>query len=193
MPRSFAQAAQRQRYGASAADPGSRSLAERLLPLLLAQDGSTTRLCETIAGGSVELELISQTINAEVPAAVRGLLPGERFIERVTCLAAHGQVMMDNLAYIALEGLPADVRQDLEGGRLPIGHLLARLFVRRALLPHLQSHLLPRLWAAVGEPDPAASRAYLITTASGPMMLIAEAFRDGMLMCPEQPGPAQPR
>lgn len=172
----------RNRYGASAVDPVSRGHADRLLPLLLAYDGSTTRLCETIVGGPLELQLIGQATTTDVPAEVRQELPGQRFIERVTCLVANGEVMMDNLAYIALEGLPAHVRQDLEAGRVPIGHVLARLFVQRALLPRLRAPLLPRLWSAVGEPDLAASRAYVITTATGPMMLLAETFRDGMLM-----------
>jgi chorismate-pyruvate lyase len=183
MTHSPAPTVDRRRYGASATDQASRLHAERLLPLLLAQDGSTTRLCEVIVGGPVELQLVSQTVTSQVPAAVASQLPGQSHIERLSCLVAHDQVMMDNLAYIALEGLPGQVRMDLESGRQPIGHLLARLYVRRVPLPQLRAQLLPRLWAAVGEPDPAAGRTYLITTASGPLMLIAEAFRDGMLTC----------
>jgi len=88
---------------------------------------------------------------------------------------------MDNLCYIALEGLPGELRRDLEEARLPIGHLLARLWVRRefqAAAPRLYE----RLWAAVGLPDPAAARTYTIVTPAGPCMLIAEAYRRGMLM-----------
>jgi chorismate-pyruvate lyase len=128
----------------------------------------------------------SQTVTSQVPAAVASQLPGQSHIERLSCLVAHDQVMMDNLAYIALEGLPGQVRLDLESGRQPIGHLLARLYVRRVPLPQLQAELQPRLWAVVGEPDPAAGRTYVIATPSGPLMLIAEAFRDGMLSCAEQ-------
>jgi len=36
---------------------------------------------------------------------MRRQLPGTRFIERITSLVAHGEVMMDNLTYIALDGL----------------------------------------------------------------------------------------
>ncbi|WP_436194530.1 hypothetical protein [Pseudorhodoferax sp. LjRoot39] len=57
--------------------------------------------------------------------------------------------MMDNLAYIALDGLQADIRRDLEAGVLPIGHLLSRLWVRRHFLS-LETALLERLWSAAG-------------------------------------------
>lgn len=157
------------------------AFAPDLLRLLLAQDGSTTRLCETVAGGPVELLLLHQVMTADVPPVVRDALPGEHFIERVTSLAAHGEVMMDNLSYIALDGLPRDVQADLEAGRLPIGHLLARLWVKRAAWQPT-SWLFERLDAAVGVRDDAASRAYRILTPDGPSMLIAETFRRGMRM-----------
>lgn len=157
-----------------------------MLQLLLAQDGSTTRLCETIAGRPVSLRVVEQQIVEAVPAEVRSALPGASFIERITCLAAHGQVMMDNLSYIALEGLPADVRRDLEGGAMPIGHLLSRLWVRRAFLDATPM-LYQRLWGAVGLPDAEASRTYCIVTPDGPCMLIAETYRRGMLIGREDP------
>ena len=88
---------------------------------------------------------------------------------------------MDNLSYIALDGLQADVRRDLEGGVMPIGHLLGRLWVRRAFLDAAPV-LYERLWAAVGGlPDAGASRTYCILTPEGPRMLIAETYRRGML------------
>jgi chorismate-pyruvate lyase len=163
--------------------------ARRVLQLLLAQDGSTTRLCETIAAGPVTLQVLDQRMVDAVPAEVSMALPGKRFIERVTCLAAHGQVMMDNLSYIALDGLAADVQRDLEGAAMPIGHLLSRLWTRRTFLDASPA-LYARLWAAVGQPDPGASRVYSIATPEGPVMLIAECYRRGMLMdavAPEAP------
>lgn len=160
-----------------------------MLRLLLAQDGSTTRLCETIAAGAVTLQVLEQRVVDTAPAQVRQALPGASFIERITCLAAHGQVMMDNLCYIALEGLPGELRRELEGGRVPIGHLLARLWVRREFQV-AAPQLCERLWAAVGLPDPAAARAYTIVTPEGPCMLIAEAYRRGMLMTPASGTPA---
>lgn len=164
----------RQRFNA-----GDDPHAGRLLQLLLAQDGSTTRLCEAIAGGPVQLQLLHQRFTNDVPTTVRAALGGTAFIERCTCLAAHGQVMMDNLAYIALEGLAADVRRDLEAGALPIGHLLQRLWVRREALPDA-TELLERLWEWVGMADAPASRVYRIVTPEGPRMVIAETYRGGM-------------
>jgi chorismate-pyruvate lyase len=172
---------QRQRFHHASDSPAQAAHARSVLQLLLAQDGSTTRLCETIAGGPVSLHVMKQQIVDAVPAQVRAALPGASFIERITCLAAHGQVMMDTLSYIALEGLPADVRRDLEGGAMPIGHLLSRLWVRRAFLDATPT-LYERLWGAVGLSDSEASRTYCIVTPDGPCMLIAETYRRGMLM-----------
>ena len=152
-----------------------------MLHLLLAQDGSTTRLCETIAHGPVTLHVIEQRIVESVPPQVRSALPGSRFIKRITYLAAHAQVMMDNLSYIALDGLEPDVRRDLETGAVPIGHMLARMWVRRSFLEAAPG-LYQELWSEVGLPDPEASRNYSIATPEGPRLLIAETYRRGMLM-----------
>lgn len=138
-------------------------------------------MCEAIAAGPVTLHVIEQQIVGTVPADVRSVLPGASFIERITCLAAHGQVLMDNLSYIALDGLAPDVRRDLEDGIMPIGHLLSRMWVRRSFLDP-QPSLYAKLWDAVGLPDPEASRIYYISTPHGPRMVIAETFRRGMLM-----------
>lgn len=177
---------QRHRFHDASDSPARVAQASSVLQLLLAQDGSTTRLCETIARGPVALHVVEQRIVDTVPTEVRFGLPGTHFIERITCLAAHGEVMMDNLSYIALEGLPTDVRHDLEGGVMPIGHLLSRLWVRRSFLDATPM-LYDRLWSAVGLPDPDASRTYCIATPDGPRMLISETYRRGMLLgrdCP---------
>ncbi|MES2187919.1 MAG: chorismate pyruvate-lyase family protein [Pseudomonadota bacterium] len=172
---------QRQSFLQASDPPAQAAHARDTLRLLLAQDGSTTRLCETVAGGPITVHVLEQQVVQEVPAEVRAALPGRDFIERITFLAAHGQVMMDNLSYIALEGLAPDIRRDLEAGTMPIGHLLARMWVRREFLAPAAG-LCERLWGACGEPDVAASRTYRIVTPEGPRMLIAETYRRGMLM-----------
>lgn len=157
----------------------------RTLRLLLAQDGSTTRLCETVAGGPVQLYVPHQAVTAVVPAIVRERLPGSLFIERRVCLAAHGQALMDNLSYIALDGLPHDVRRDLDAGSAPIGHLLERLWVRRVFDPvgdDSAEALRQKLWQACGRPDPEATRTHTLHTPDGPLMLITETWRRGMLL-----------
>lgn len=172
---------QRQPVHLASDAPEQAIAARRVLRLLLAQDGSTTRLCETVAGGPVELWVYEQRSVDIVPTEVRAALPGTRFIERITCLAAHGQVLMDNLTYIALDSVAPDLQCDLEAATLPIGHLLARLWVRRASV-ELSPALTNRLWDVVGMPDAPASRSYRIVTPDGPLMLIAETYRRGMLM-----------
>lgn len=176
----------RQRFHHLSDAPVQAEHARAMLQLLLCQDGSTTRLCEAIAAEPVSLEVLEQRVVHAVPAEVRSALPGTSFIERITCLAAHGQVMMDNLSYIALEGLPPDLRGDIEGGIMPIGHLLARLWVRRSFVATAPV-LFERLWGVVGWPDLDASRAYCIVTPEGPRMLIAETYRRGMRMEPGRP------
>ncbi|MBC7602035.1 MAG: DUF98 domain-containing protein [Ramlibacter sp.] len=161
--------------------------AQGMLQLLLTQDGSTTRLCEAIAQGPVSLHLIEQQIVDVVPDPVRSQLVGASFIERITCLSAHGKVLMDNLSYIALDGLAADLRRDLEDGVMPFGHMLPRLWSRRTFY-ETAPMLHARLWDVSGLPDPDASRTYCLSTPEGPCMVIAETFRRGMLMAHDRRG-----
>jgi chorismate-pyruvate lyase len=175
----------RQRYFDPRATAADHRHERRLLQLLLAQDGSTTRICETIAAGPLRLQVLRQCVVEAAPDAVRALLPGRQFLERLSWLGAHGEIMMDNLVYVALEGLPAGLRSGLESGSIPIGHLLETLWVRRrALRVDQAAPLQERLWGEVGLADAPASRAYTIATPDGPLFLIAETFRRGMQMMP---------
>lgn len=178
---STAQDLLRQVFLDSDASTTDAALATWLLPVLLAQDGSTTRLCETIAGQPISLLVLGQRVVTTPPLQIAAELPGRTFIERITSLVAHGEVMMDNLSYIALDGLPADLHRDLEGGTVPIGHLFRRMWVRRTFLT-VAPGLFERLWSVVGLPDERASRAYRVDTPTGPCMVIAETYRRGMLM-----------
>ena len=153
-----------------------------LLRLLLAQDGSTTRICQAVAGTPLKLEVWHQQVTPTVPDVVREVLAGDSFIHRVTSLAAGGEVMMDNLVYVALDGLSEPLRRGLDSGAIPIGPLLESLWVRRKPLPApVTQHLCRQLWEHVGVPDAAASRAYTIATPSGNLFVIAETYRRGML------------
>ena len=152
-----------------------------LLRLLLALDGSTTRVCEAIAEQPVEVQLHHQQQTGDVPAAVREQLGGSAWLSRVTSLHAHGQVMMDNLSFTRLDAVPTWFLQGLNEGTAPVGHLLQDLFVQREAVPG--SVLIEEvLWQHVGLPDARASRAYRISTAKGPLMQIFEVFRAGMAM-----------
>jgi chorismate-pyruvate lyase len=180
-------ALRRERYRDPFAAPERAAHADLLLALLLTQTGSTTRLCETLAGGPVALHLLHQCTAGQVPDLVSRELPGTRFIERISCLAAQGQVMTDNLVYVALDGLEAGLQRDLDQGLVPIGHLLAGSFTHRRFLAPTQGpqglqELHARLWREVGLPDAPASRAYALATAQGLHMLVIEAFRRGMQM-----------
>ena len=128
-------------------DPVSASL----LRVLLGQDGSTTRLCEVIAGGPVELHLNSQTRVEAVPDGVLEFLGGTSWIERITSLHFAGRVMMDNLTWTRVDKIPAEFADDLERGKLPVGRLLDRLFVKRQKIQ--ASSLGEILWTATGLPD----------------------------------------
>jgi chorismate-pyruvate lyase len=149
--------------------------ASSLLRVLLGQDGSTTRLCEVIAGGPVELSLYSQARVEVVPDSVLELPGGTSWIERITSLHVAGRVMMDNLTWTRVDRIPAEFADDLERGELPVGRLLDRLFVKRQKIP--ASSLGDVLWNQTGLPDPRASRAYTISSDSGPFMLVFETYR----------------
>lgn len=155
-----------------------------MLRLLLAQGGSTTRLCEAIADAKVGLHVIEQRHCTDLPEPVRSVLPGECLLERISCLASRGVVMLDSLVYIATRSLTRDLAQQIEAGTQPIGYLLERLWVRRAPWPRAHPALCTRLWARVGCPDASASRTYAVATPDGPLMVITETFRDGMLRLP---------
>ena len=137
---------------------------------------------EKFAGGPVELVLMEQRSVDQVLPTVSQQLPGRCFIERITSLVAHGEVMTDNLVYVAHDGLAPALREGLESGRAPIGRLLGQRFVRREFLAAGTQALHQRLWRAVGLPDATATRTYRIDTPEGPCMLITETYRRGMRM-----------
>ncbi len=172
----------RRRFGTGVSTPADVARAQAVLRLLLAQGGSTTRLCETIAGGPVQLHVLRQRACSDLPEAVRSALPGAAVVERFSCLTARGAALLDSLVYIAVHSLPRDIAQQMDAGETPIGHLLERLWVRRTPWMHLDDALCKRLWAEVGRPDAAATRTYTVETPDGPLMVVTETFRDGMLM-----------
>jgi chorismate-pyruvate lyase len=171
---------QRQKYFLACDTHAQAQHAEAMLRLFLAQDGSTTRLCEALAGGRVSLQVLAQSVVPELPAHLAGALPGARFLRRLTSLGAQGQVMLDSISYIAIDAVDARIVSELEAGVTPIGHLLARLWTRRGFRAP-DPLLFEELWPAVGEPDLSASRSYTVFTPEGPCMLIGETFRRGML------------
>lgn len=172
-------AARRERFFDRCASPTEAAAARALLPVLLHQDGSTTRLLEAITGGPIQVQVLHQHEVDALPAALHGVLPGTRFLRRLTALCAHGEVLLDSLAYIALDGLPPDIAAELHAGQRPIGHLLAKLWTRRRFGAH-DAALLEELWRTVGRPDAQASRSCVIDTPVGACMVLAETFRAGI-------------
>jgi chorismate-pyruvate lyase len=160
--------------------PHDDVIASNLLRVLLGQDGSTTRLCEVIADGPVELHLYSQARVKSVPDGVLEFLDGDSWIERITSLHVAGRVMMDNLTWTRVDKIPAEFADDLERGELPVGRLLDRLFVKRRMIS--ASSFGDVLWNQTGLPDARASRAYTISTQvgssdQGAFMLVFETYR----------------
>ena len=146
---------------------------------LLALDGSTTKVCAAITQQPVTLILHQQSQAARAPNCVQAVLGNGACLTRVSSLVAAGQVLMDNLAYIRLDGLATNLLRGLTAGTVPIGHLLAGQLLRREAL-HDCAALGPLLWQIVGLPDLAASRAYQIVDCHGPLMVIFETFRAGL-------------
>jgi chorismate-pyruvate lyase len=151
-------------------------LARGVLRMLLHQDGSTTRLLEATLGGPITVHVLEQQLVPALPPFLQGALPGTTFLRRITALEAQGQVLLDSLAYIAVEALPGPMVRDLMEGVRPIGHIVASLWTRRAVRGGDHA-LLQELWSVVGEPDPEASRSGAILTPDGPCMILAETFR----------------
>lgn len=180
---------QRQRLLGEADPPHQAHLANAMLRLLLHQDGSTTRLLEAMTGSPLRVHVVEQALVRKLPSCLSGSLPGETFLRRLTTLSANGSVLLDSIAYIAVEALPRDVLDELRRGVRPIGHLLERLWTRRQFRK-LDGPMLEELWASVGSPDPRASRSTMITTPEGPCMVLGETFRRGVLHCEARSGRA---
>jgi chorismate-pyruvate lyase len=149
---------------------------ENLLKLLLAQDGSTTKLCEAISNSRVSLQLHLQEAVETVPEVVRHELGGTSWLKRLTSLHCENQVLMDNVTFTRLDRVPETFLTGLEQGLAPVGHLLEKLFVRRERIisnPELEREL----FDVVGFPDSNSSRAYTINTENGALMLVFETYR----------------
>lgn len=160
--------------------PAEAAWASVVLRLLVSQDGSTTRVLESIAGGKFSVHVLDQRIIDALPRQLEGALPGTRFLRRLTSLEAHGHVLLDSLAYIAIDALPGSALRELQEGVSPIGHVLSRLWTRRAFRVD-DTDLFDELWSVVGYPDPHASRSSCIYTPDGPCMILGETFRRGAL------------
>lgn len=167
------------------AGPEETARADQILDVFLAQDGSTTRTCEAIAGVPPAVRVLRQGQTSDVPRIVHELLPGASYLERFSSMVARGETMMDNLVYGVWDRLPEAMRRDLESATVPIGRMLDELWVRRIALPASSCvELWDRLWDAVGIADARASRAYTVETPEGVLLVIAETFRAGMRMTP---------
>jgi chorismate-pyruvate lyase len=153
--------------------------AKNLLKLLLAQDGSTTKLCEAITDSRVELTVQAQTRVETVPEVVKRELGGISWLQRVTSLTTESRVLMDNLTFTRLDRVPEWFLADLEQGLAPVGHLLEKLFVRRNPVDS-SLELETQLFENVGFPDSSSSRAYTINTEMGALMLVFETYRAGL-------------
>lgn len=156
----------------------TRATDQPLLRLLLAQDGSATRLCEALARRPITVQLQFQRRTTDVPPSVLAQLGGKAWLERATTLHAHGVVLMDNLSYTRLDAVPDWFLAGLDAGTTPIGHLLDRLPIQRDDLA-LTDDIAERLWPHVGLPDARAAKLYRISTVDGPLMLVMETFRAG--------------
>lgn len=151
--------------------------ADRLLGLLLAQDGSTTRLCSTVLGRPLELTVHLQRPEPAALPALRAVLGTGPLLLRVTSLHAGGLVAMDNVALVALDAAPAELRAGLLAGTHPVGRLLDGLPVRRSPLPD-EAWLVDVLARySGGQRDGRASRTYQIALARGPLMVVHETYR----------------
>lgn len=163
------------------ASPTSETAREKaILRMLLAQDGSTTQLLETIGGSPVHVRILDQREVEDLPTQVGGFLSGNRYLRRLAALEAFGEVVVDSLSYIALDVLPPPVVQELREGVSPIGHLLSHTWTRREFR-YGDTQMFDELWSAVGLPDATASRSCCIFTPRSTCVVLAETFRRGVL------------
>lgn len=170
----------RRRYG-DGVRPGTplAQWSDAWLRVLLAQDGSATLLCETIVGAPVTLEVMHQTVTTDVPESPRQHLGGARFLERQVVMSFGGEVMMDNLTYVALDRLDPEVAAHLAQRQSPIGYIFASKSTKKRPVP-CDGAVVDRLWSRSGLPDPQAVRSYVLDIDNVACMLITETYRAGM-------------
>lgn len=173
--------AQRETFLGASDHPATAAWANFVLQLLIAQDGSTTRLLEALAGCAISVRVHQQGVVPVLPAQLEGVLHGGRFLRRVVSLEAHGHVVLDSLSYTAIDALPHALTRELQEGIRPIGKVLSGLWTQRTFRSE-DTELFGELWESVGCPDPQASRSSCIHTPAGPCVILAETFRRGVLM-----------
>src|SRR5690242_19352158 len=118
----------RHRFLRPTASPAELAWGNTILQMLLAQDGSTTRLFEAIAGHRILVHAVDQATVRELPPDLAGFLPGESFLRRLSTLEFGGHVLLDSLSYIAIDVLPPPLVQELEKGETPIGRVFSSLW-----------------------------------------------------------------
>lgn len=174
-----------------------RSPHSPLLPpetrLLLASDGSTTLLLESLLGLTMTVHVLSQeAVDADaLPSGVRevlGLPDGGRAVRRLSELRApDGRVVSRNLvAHPAADGPHLPDADD----RTPLGLRLRALHFpqqHRSLLAHGLTH-----WDDAANAPLCAFKEYVIRCADESRIYVRERFNPGLVPVSDTPGAGRP-
>ncbi|MDP6459388.1 MAG: chorismate pyruvate-lyase family protein [Candidatus Hydrothermarchaeota archaeon] len=97
--------------------------------ILLATDGSITRILEAIRGGSIIVETITQElINADMETSdILDIDLGSTVNYRVVNLRDSKKVLIRAVSYAPVERLPQEFREDIMKKDKPIGRIMAKL------------------------------------------------------------------
>ncbi|MDP6612468.1 MAG: chorismate pyruvate-lyase family protein, partial [Candidatus Hydrothermarchaeota archaeon] len=96
--------------------------------ILLATDGSITRILEAIRGGSIIVETITQElINADMETSdILDIDLGSTVNYRVVNLRDSKKVLIRAVSYAPVERLPQEFREDIMKKDKPIGRIMAK-------------------------------------------------------------------
>ena len=97
--------------------------------ILLATDGSITRILEAIRGGSIIVETITQElINADMETSdILDIDLGSTVNYRVVNLRDSKKVLIRAVSHAPVERLPQEFREDIMKKDKPIGRIMAKL------------------------------------------------------------------
>jgi chorismate-pyruvate lyase len=158
----------------------------RDLRLLIATNGTLTRILGIVADEEIVVHIVEQEIHRVAPEeAERGQLPGDRVLQRRVVLqgrsSGHRFVAAESL--IAIDVLPPAITASLTETRCPIGEVMAaerlETFKEAADVWIGQS---PN-WMVQGQPSPPpdiVSRRYRIIVEGRPVIIIAEYFLESL-------------
>ncbi|URZ14568.1 chorismate pyruvate-lyase family protein [Clostridium felsineum] len=100
-----------------------------LVDIILKNDGSTTRLLETLVGNTITVGVDSQNVisKGKLPEEVNDYFKRDtQYLFRVVSLYYNGEVLSNNVVVAEVNKLNYELNSQLEKGQIPLGKLISK-------------------------------------------------------------------